>query len=514
MWKSASASGSAVSRSSAASVLIVSSWPALGRGASVFGRATGRSSTTMSPSSSSSSSNTGGRTISAVLSPIARARRRMVSVGTGADRRDVESLERSRPRPLRGGDARSRSPACRAARGPQRRAGSTSCRSAYRRTRDPHPAPSQAALSPASAWPSTGGASAGAVSSSGCHRRFVDRAVPALRPWVRAVAALAASSWARAWASFDWRSASSWFRNSSSRRCSHDVLLERVDLRLDAAAGFGTFGRFGLAFRRSHEPQPSALRPPPAARQAAVCSRTSLAASAAATFAISDRRRNAQDRARAELVDVAVECFGIRAENRDHCALDPLAVAAGERTRDAIQRVAAHNLISRFAISGGRRRSRLPPEAAAARLGRAAGAVVGAAIGWRRGTVIGGEHCRRIEQHRVFAEQAAARPIHVDQERDERLADRIARANQQDAAPVLSSADAEFERTQERRAIEAVARKNFRRGEVCIEGSQLLGGRGDEIDFRRERLIERRTRVGSRRDRGPRPPSASAKSPK
>jgi len=107
-------------------------------------------------------------------------------------------------------------------------------------------------------------------------------------------------------------------------------------------------------------------------------------------------------------------------------------------------------------------------------------------------TFRGGQHRRRIEKNGVFSQQTPARPADIDQERNEWLADRVARPAQLDAPAILSAADAELAGIQDGRAVETVTGEHFVRGEVCFEGTELRGCRGDEVDLGGERLIERR----------------------
>jgi hypothetical protein len=199
-----------------------------------------------------------------------------------------------------------------------------------------------------------------------------------------------------------------------------------------------------------------------------------------------------------QMVDVAVEGFGVLAEQRDHRALDGRAVRAPQRRRDSVQRVAAGDLVGRAAGDGRRSCRRRRGLQSRSRLGRDGLAGCGRLRGDRRchrrgrRTLGRREQRRRVEQHRVLAEQAPARPVHIDEKGYEGLADGVARAHHEDAATVPAAPHAEIDRGQERRAVQPVTGEDFRRGEMRVEGGKLLRRRGDQVDFSGERLVERR----------------------
>ncbi len=160
-------------------------------------------------------------------------------------------------------------------------------------------------------------------------------------------------------------------------------------------------------------------------------------------------RRNAQDRAALERVDVVlVERVRVLLEEREHQLIDVRRVVRLDLARDARERVARFDLVFAAALQPSARAARPRPGAAVPasqargaqrrrvplRRRRAGFRFFGRAgrvserararLRHRRHRGRAGRRChdRRIEQHRVLAKQTALRPVRFDEEIEERLA--------------------------------------------------------------------------------------------
>jgi hypothetical protein len=96
---------------------------------------------------------------------------------------------------------------------------------------------------------------------------------------------------------------------------------------------------------------------------------------------------------------------------------------------------------------------------------------------------------RRIEQHGVLFDVAAARPGGLDEQRHERLGNRLSRSDLDDAATVAARDDAKLEPAEKRRPIEALTREHIGVGQPDLETLQLVARRR-ELDLGMERLIQ------------------------
>ncbi len=98
---------------------------------------------------------------------------------------------------------------------------------------------------------------------------------------------------------------------------------------------------------------------------------------------------------------------------------------------------------------------------------------------------------RRIEQHGVFADVTPARPGGLDEQRHERLGDRLARSDLDDVAAVTARDDSKLEAVEKDRTLEAAALERVGVGQKDSKPLELLGGCG-KLDLGPERLIEGR----------------------
>ena len=92
----------------------------------------------------------------------------------------------------------------------------------------------------------------------------------------------------------------------------------------------------------------------------------------------------------------------------------------------------------------------------------------------RGARILAGRIHRRIEKHGVLAHQAAARPIHFDQEGHERLGNGVGRVHQQNVAAILALADLERERREKRRTVDAIARERVAAGQGRPQRRQFV----------------------------------------
>ena len=101
---------------------------------------------------------------------------------------------------------------------------------------------------------------------------------------------------------------------------------------------------------------------------------------------------------------------------------------------------------------------------------RLAGAGAGAGLceaGGAAGRLIGRrDENRRVEQNRVFLDVTAARPRRLDEQRNERLGDRLARGNLDGVAAVTGRDDAELEIAEKLRAIDPAALEHVGTGQL------------------------------------------------
>jgi hypothetical protein len=233
----------------------------------------------------------------------------------------------------------------------------------------------------------------------------------------------------------------------------------------------------------------------------------------------------------AQYVDISTECIGIRPVYRHHGLID---VGGGRGTRIGAQTarnlgkgVALGHAVATAADGGCRLRCAAGGRCAGGRRGRRCGS--GAPGGRRRGArrrrgTAGwgsgyGGRCahgggaarglarrvhRRIEQHGVFTHQTAARPIHLDQKRHERLGDGVRGMHQQGVVSVFALAYLEGQRGQELRTIDAVTCESFPVGQARAQGGQFIRGGRDQVDFGIHGLVESRLQMDLTQPQRPR----------
>ena len=106
-----------------------------------------------------------------------------------------------------------------------------------------------------------------------------------------------------------------------------------------------------------------------------------------------------------------------------------------------------------------------------------------------------GQQQRRIEQHRVLAQNSAALPGRLDEHRDERLSDRILRTDEYEVDAVGGAGDAKLERRQKLGAIEPVALEGFLARKLHRQTFALVERFHLKPDPRQERLVQRRADI-------------------
>jgi hypothetical protein len=244
------------------------------------------------------------------------------------------------------------------------------------------------------------------------------------------------------------------------------------------------------------------------------------------------RRRHAQHGARLEQVDVAAhEGIGIGAQQREHRLVERIA-ATRHLARDFGQRLA---LLHADAIGrrgdegvGGRgdgvRASAWGPRRrrSRARVRRRLGGRLRCGVFARRGRGfrfrrrrgghraldhVGRRHrrrfdrrlrgrghgARRVEQRRVFADQAAAAPVDFDQEGHQRLVHRRAAGDADDGTAAFIERDAEVQVGGGARGrIQADAAEGVRRGQPRLQLLQLRGIARNDRDLGQQGLVDLR----------------------
>ncbi len=278
----------------------------------------------------------------------------------------------------------------------------------------------------------------------------------------------------------------------------------------------GLGGRGGGSRRRSgallrcHQTQPSCI---------GRCSRRSAGAAAPGVVLARDfgRRfsgrnradlagiRDAQGAARTQQIDVAVECLRIVLIDRNHRAVDVRARARVRGTGDFPERVVALHAIGAAGLDAGRG---LADHALGANGfvrgighgcrgpggGRTTRTDAGCSSDGFSGSGTRGIH-RGIEQDRVFAQQAAARPVGFDQQGDEGLGHRPGRRDAQYVAAAGALGHLETEVHQEGGAIEPVANEGIVGSQRGTQGAEVFLGGRDEFDLGVKRLVERRVQL-------------------
>ncbi len=101
---------------------------------------------------------------------------------------------------------------------------------------------------------------------------------------------------------------------------------------------------------------------------------------------------------------------------------------------------------------------------------------------------------RRIEKHRVLADEASPRVVHFDEQCDERLGDRVCGLQLDDFATVRGALRAHRDGIEEDRPVDPLAHERIVRGELNLETRQLLRAR-IQIDLGIERRVERREKT-------------------
>ena len=89
---------------------------------------------------------------------------------------------------------------------------------------------------------------------------------------------------------------------------------------------------------------------------------------------------------------------------------------------------------------------------------------------------------RRVEQHRVFAQQSPARPVGVDQKGDERLGDRPGRGDTQYFLAAGAAVNGKGELREKGGSIEPVAGESVVGRDGRAQRRQVLGGRRDQLE--------------------------------
>ncbi len=230
--------------------------------------------------------------------------------------------------------------------------------------------------------------------------------------------------------------------------------------------------------------------------------------------------RDPEPRTGPQDIDIAAEGFRIRFEDREHRLVHAEAAVGTYAARDTPQRIAAdHRVVAagrplvrvlvgrggrcgRLAADrrpGGRRRSR-GHRSGRLRLRGTLDATAVRRFRARRRRHLGlrrrrGGRCerRRVKQDRVFPQHAAVRPYRLHEKRQERLRHRRLRAYPDDVAVGGSGTHHfEYEILQVVRALDPVAVKGFRAGQGDLQVLHFLGRGGEELDFRAQRLVQRR----------------------
>ncbi len=221
---------------------------------------------------------------------------------------------------------------------------------------------------------------------------------------------------------------------------------------------------------------------------------------------------NSQRAARVQHVDVARERGGVLLVDGHHRAIDVGARARVGRARDAIQGVVRADLIRRARFDaghggrGGDRRRAVGLHGrrrfGGRRLGchrlghtharRTAGTHARRGDGWcsrlRRARCVD----RGVEQDGVLAQQAAARPAGLDEQRDEGLGDGSRRSDPEHVAAIRGLADAEAEVGQVARTVEPVAGERLAGSERGAERAQVVLRGRHELDLGVEGLVQGR----------------------
>ncbi len=228
-------------------------------------------------------------------------------------------------------------------------------------------------------------------------------------------------------------------------------------------------------------------------------------------------RRNAQDRTALQRVDVVlVERVRVLLEQREHQLVDVRRIVRLHLARDAGQRVACLHRVfvgargfrrgcGRRSLRRGRRflglfrarrcgnRRRLRRRRHGFRLlGRWRCRALGRfrRLRDRGGRARGGRHDRRVEQHGVFAKQAALRPVRFDEEIEEWLADDFLAGDLDHHVAVRTLDQRELERHREARAVEAHAIEVLGRGELHEQALGFALRALQDRDLRVERLVQ------------------------
>ena len=348
----------------------------------------------------------------------------MVSVGTGADRRQVEALERAVDILVAAAAVEVEAQQAQDQRARPRRAGSSSCRSACRGTTVPLrprvPASASRGLRPGF----------GRRRRSGLRRRRL-RAPPPIRLGAGAAGVGPAPAAAPA-------ARPRFLRRARRRASSAGRRVPGSAARAGASARRCPSRANRSAIRRVRSaPAPRQPRPRlPAASRASGGRLLAAAGRAPGSILLADfaRRlggRDARDLVRGGTRRIAparsrlmlpLKASGFARKSAIIVRWIAWRSPPRQRAGDAVERVAARDLVSRTRSTRAsppasrRRRAAVPVGRRGAAAAGCCGIVVGAAIGAGGRAVSGRQHGRRIEQHRVFAQQPAARPVHVDQE--------------------------------------------------------------------------------------------------
>ena len=246
-----------------------------------------------------------------------------------------------------------------------------------------------------------------------------------------------------------------------------------------------------------------------------------------------------QHRARAQQVHVLLEGMRVLLVDREHPAARAVGVRAVPRCggRNARERLAAVNHVSgAFALGtagraggggwrcrGGRRsrcRRNRCRRGRCRRGGRLGGRrILGAARNRALARARAGCRCadrrarrrrlprgvdRRIEQHGVFAHQPSVRPVHLDEQRNKRVGDRIGGLERDDGAAIGPAHGAHLYPGEVAGPVKAIARESVARGELRLHRVHLVGGHIDELDLRIQRRIERRQKTNVSQTQGKR----------
>jgi hypothetical protein len=99
---------------------------------------------------------------------------------------------------------------------------------------------------------------------------------------------------------------------------------------------------------------------------------------------------------------------------------------------------------------------------------------------------------RGIQQHGVFANELAARPVHFHEQSHERLCDRFGRTQLDDVPTVSRVHRLHGDTAHECRPIQFVAGERLARCDLRFQPPELIRRSADELDFRIERSVEGR----------------------